>query len=500
MKLKKISLVVLLVIGFLSISFVNAAIDTVTVSDVNIDIVPTKDGRLSISFKLSKDIDLSKNKSNVKIEYFSEGEDGELIPIKNTLEENFPLVKDKTWSGYLWSPEGQFSTGDDNKQIYIDLIPANLKLTTLLKKGVAADGDSMDYFELDWTDKNLKIVIKITATDEFGHGESVEVRSYNDEIIRTTIIDTTPSVYGFINDAAEKVFTEGKETEINLGIQATTIENLGYDAVKILTAVTKPNGGELTITGINKDTFKIAKDYNKNNVIKVLPSISGTYTIKIDLVNVNDNSKVIATKTITLEVNEKTIVEKIKDSSNDKKTEIDLSKSTAVSAEAFETAKENKVDLTFNVKENNKLKYSWTFASTEIKDTMNLDLGLKIGSSEKKEEIEKITKDSNVLYLSFTHHGDLPAPATIKTFVGDKYSDGATLKLYYYNEANKKVELISEDLVVKDGYVSFVIEHCSVYLLKEKNNNPVTGDINVIGLVSISLLSLAGIVYIKSKK
>lgn len=500
MKIKKISFILLLLVMFLGVNFVNATEGNVTISDVGINITAPTNGQLKLSFKLSKEIDLSKKKANIKIEYFTEDGDGELIPIKNTLEENNPLIKDKTWAGYLWASGGQYSKGTDNKEQYSDIVPADTDLMTLLRKGVAADGDSMDYFDIDWYDESLKVVIKITATDEFGHGQCVIVKSYTSEVENIAIIDKTPSIYEFTNNAAEKTFTEGKETEFNLGIVTSTVENLGYSSVKLITTVTKPNGGELKINGISNDAFALTKDYSISNIIKVLPSISGIYKIKLDLVDLNNNSVIITTQTITLEVEEKSIIEKIEESMDTKKTEINLSESTVISSEVFEAAKNNNVDVTFNIKNNNKLTYSWTFASDAIDKAANIDLGIKIGSSNKKADIEKITKNGNVLYLSFTHHGELPAPATIKAYVGDKYSDGAKVELYYYNEATNKVELISKNLVVKEGYVTFEIEHCSDYFLSEQINNPVTGDINVLVLASLSLVSLAGIVYISIKK
>ncbi|MNV84484.1 hypothetical protein D3C71_1783620 [compost metagenome] len=105
-----------------------------------------------------------------------------------------------------------------------------------------------------------------------------------------------------------------------------------------------------------------------------------------------------------------------------------------------------------------------------------------------------------MLYLSFEHHGELPAPATMKVFVGDKYSNGSKVSLNYYNESTNKIEFISGDIEVIDGYVTFVITHCSEYFLAQQSTsniqNPNTGDVNVLVLSVISLLSIAGIIYI----
>ncbi len=505
MKLRKLTFsMLLLVVTLLTVNFVSAAESNLTISDIKFDIKNTVDGEFILNFKSSKEIDLSKENANIKIEYFTEAENGTLIPIKNKLEDDSPLVKDKTWAGYIWTASGSYSTGTDGYDQYSDIVPANTELATKLKRGVASDGDSMNYIDIDWTDTSVKYVVKITITDEFGNGESVIAKNYTDEVERTQIIGEEYSIYGFTNNTSQKEFIEGKEAEFNLGILANTIKEKGYASVKILATVTKPNGGELNITGINSNPFTLTKDYNESSIIKVTPNIYGEYKIKFDLVDLNNNSTVIATQTITLDVKEKSIIEKIQDSSSDKKAEINLINTTVVTAQAFQAAKENDVDVTFNVKNEDKVVYSWTFASNAINNVIDIDLGLNVGSSDKKSEIEKITKNEDVLYLSFTHHGELPAPATMKVFVGDKYSDGTIVKLYYYNEDTNQVELISKDIEVKDGYVTFTIEHCSDYFLEEQVasniNNPDTGDINVIALGSISILSIAGIIYLKFKK
>ena len=71
----------------------------------------------------------------------------------------------------------------------------------------------------------------------------------------------------------------------------------------------------------------------------------------------------------------------------------------------------------------------------------DIDLSIKF-KTEKQKEIEDITKQKDAFYISFTHHGELPAPAEIKTFVGNQYKDGETVHLYYYNEDTGKIESI----------------------------------------------------------
>ena len=60
--------------------------------------------------------------------------------------------------------------------------------------------------------------------------------------------------------------------------------------------------------------------------------------------------------------------------------------------------------------------------------------------------------------LNFTNKGDLPGKASIQVYVGDMYADSQPLYLYLYNEESDELELISSDLVVAQGYVTFDTE------------------------------------------
>ena len=99
---------------------------------------------------------------------------------------------------------------------------------------------------------------------------------------------------------------------------------------------------------------------------------------------------------------------------------------------------------------------------------MEIDLTITI-DDEKGEEISQITGREDAMYISFAHHGELPGPATIKTYVGDKYKNGDVVYLYYFDEEKQKILMVgNKPLTVKGGYVEYTITHCSVYFLLEE--------------------------------
>lgn len=148
--------------------------------------------------------------------------------------------------------------------------------------------------------------------------------------------------------------------------------------------------------------------------------------------------------------------------------------------------------------------YSWSFEKDEYnKNAFDFDLGIEFNSPNRKEINDLIGEDINKKYLSFNYHGNLPSTATIKTSVEDLFKEGEKLNLYYYNEEENKLELISSNIKVINGKVSFEIEHCSDYFLtlakvKNAQNNENNGGIIIVGMV-IVIVGLIGYTLSRNK-
>jgi hypothetical protein len=139
--------------------------------------------------------------------------------------------------------------------------------------------------------------------------------------------------------------------------------------------------------------------------------------------------------------------------------------------------------------EDNQLQYSWTFSNKAMNNTdMNIDLTITF-DDKKKEEISELTGREDAMYISFAHHGELPGPATIKTYVGDKYKNGDVVYLYYFSEEEQKILMVgNKPLTVKGGYVEYTITHCSTYFLMEEKLVNVEKDKTSLDDASISLV------------
>ena len=194
---------------------------------------------------------------------------------------------------------------------------------------------------------------------------------------------------------------------------------------------------------------------------------------------------------------------------------INMPNSDTATADIFQALKETGKNLTFNIKgENDRTKYSWTFEGNDIKNPdMDLDLSINF-ETEKQQEIQNITNQSNMFYISFVHHGELPGRAKIKVDVSDKFKDGDYIYLYYYNEEKGTIERKGQGYRVKDGYAEFEIDHCSVYFFtKEPVKTDSKKDSNMIKntatdgsqsnastiVLAVIVLGLLGFVVIKNK-
>lgn len=153
--------------------------------------------------------------------------------------------------------------------------------------------------------------------------------------------------------------------------------------------------------------------------------------------------------------------------------------------------------------ENGKFSYSWSFDKEEYeKNAFDFDMSIGFNSPFKNDIEKLISKNIKKEYVSFNYHGDLPSTATIKVPVS-KFKDEQMLNLYYYDDTTNKIELVQNNIMVSNGYVTFDIDHCSDYFLtlsvvKEASGNNNNGVI-IVGMIII-IVGLVGYTLLKNKK
>lgn len=157
------------------------------------------------------------------------------------------------------------------------------------------------------------------------------------------------------------------------------------------------------------------------------------------------------------------------------------------------------------------LKYSWKFKKDEnkeisVEESLFIEDDLRLSLDAQTKDTEKIKEDvsQDKLIITFDYHGNLPLETTVRINVQDKFKDNERLYLYYYNPELDQIEYIAHNVLVKDGYVEFELEHCSDYFLtaavvNDAVNNPQSVNYIIIGLIVVVFI-LVAVTLFQSKK
>ncbi len=282
----------------------------------------------------------------------------------------------------------------------------------------------------------------------------------------------------------EKPTTKPEETTTNKSEETTTGKTEETTTSKTEETTTGKTE-ETTTSKVEETTSGKSEETTTSKVEETTAGKSEETTTsgKSEPVKVNSSKIVEADKIIS------TAVDKMKESIL-KTIEVVSDAAQTLTKDVFDTLQKEGKNLTVGVTDENlQLQYSWTFSNRTVTNTdMNIDLSIKF-DSEKKDEIQKLTGRDNAMYLSFGHHGELPGPATIKSYVGNNYKDGEKIYLYYFDEEQGKILMVGNSaLEVKNGYVEYTITHCSTYLLLEEKLDGVEKDVRSLDNASISVL------------
>ena len=177
-----------------------------------------------------------------------------------------------------------------------------------------------------------------------------------------------------------------------------------------------------------------------------------------------------------------------------------------ITQEQLNQIKDSKKTLRFNYYDDNKkLIYSWTINGKEIKDNQEFTTSITF-ATENVKEIYKLSNYADGLYVNFKHTGDLPKGTKIKLYVGDKFENESIVNVYHYNNTEKTLDFIKDNLKVSDGYIEFDVEYCSEYFVTMSTiDNVVKKDTSsnifmIFTIIeSIVIIGLVAFIFIKLK-
>ncbi len=189
---------------------------------------------------------------------------------------------------------------------------------------------------------------------------------------------------------------------------------------------------------------------------------------------------------------------------------ITISSDTVIPSEVIQKIKDAKRNVNFNYyDENKKLKYTWIVEGSKIEEPKDVLTTISY-DSENKKDIHKASNYAEGLYVSFKQKDEFPKGIKVKLSVKSQFEDGYIAKSYQY--VDSKLNLIREDLKVKDGYIEFEIEKGSDYFITlssigntiEEANTKEPTKFNIFmviaGIEFIVIIALIVALALKSKK
>lgn len=145
-----------------------------------------------------------------------------------------------------------------------------------------------------------------------------------------------------------------------------------------------------------------------------------------------------------------------------------------IAKEAYEKAAEDGWGIKtriYNPEDSGDLWYEWVFVPEELKAVArsfaDTDLFISPDRPEDMELLDTLDENANRLqYMSVNHEGQLPAPAQLRVKNMAGFGAGDEVALLYCNEQAGELQTLLTGLTVGgDGYITYGMEHCSVYVL-----------------------------------
>jgi hypothetical protein len=192
--------------------------------------------------------------------------------------------------------------------------------------------------------------------------------------------------------------------------------------------------------------------------------------------------------------------------------------STIISEQDVEKIKNSGKTISFIVNDKT-IKYGWTIDGAKISEAKDFDAGITITDLEDNKDASKLSNYADGLLVSFNQAGAFIGGTTVRIYVGDKYSDGDLINIYYYEKEGERLESVASAVAVKDGYLEFGVEKGTDYVVTMSNvpgigtseaDNTKDGDENkgfdvtpllIVLLIVMTMVAVAGwFMFLKGKK
>ena len=302
--------------------------------------------------------------------------------------------------------------------------------------------------------------VYIIREDESGKSAQLSANNYLSELNLTAMPANTKLDFGFKPEKLEyTIFVDNTVTSIAVNAKTADEEaTLNIDAPATLS----PGTNEIKVTSTAPSATV------RTYLIHVIKGDDSTkHTTMANLLSVLTTD---ASQEVTLDLTEDDTV-------------------TLLSSNVMNALKTSGKKLYVNAYDKGQLRYIWELEGKNINVAADFDTAIKFDNVTDS-AYTKALKKSQGIQLDFAYSGELPTGTVLKVYVGDKYKDASLLNMYFFNEETQKFELLYEDNEVKEGFVTFNLEHCSYYFLTDGK----IGGFNwlLIVLIAIGLLLAGG--------
>lgn len=322
-------------------------------------------------------------------------------------------------------------------------------------------------------------LVGIGASDTDFNDVSASNRSTTISIIeKPAPVTTTRKKVVYLSDLS----VEGYDINFNRSTFEYTLD-VGYEVSTIKVNASSSNGYSISGTG------DIHINEGENTILIVVTDKDGensTYKIIVNRVVKVDNkiNNNIEEATNAFKSNKDLIINLIKN-----KDELIVKK------DMLDLIKGNKRTLTYNILDGNNIMYSYIFDGSKFNDVYNdIDLSIDFNIN-KKDIINKILNDKKAIGFKTKYDGYYPNGTILKIKNINKYHQESRMRLYKLNEEDN-LELLNNNIKIKDTFMSFNIEKGSLFVLSNKNTKSKNTSIIIIISTIVILLEILIIGYI----
>lgn len=355
--------------------------------------------------------------------------------------------------------------------------------------------------------------VTVTVTGVSGGSATIYVSLSDAATFDEEELSGTYSIYVNVSEPVSETPQESNNTQPNNGGSNNNNTNNNNNSTPVDDGKSKNNN----LKSLSVDGYELTKIDNNNYELTVTNEVT---SIKINAVSEDSKSKVSGTGAHEINVGENNIevtvtaengsqnkinikvirkdgyyfedLDNVLKNDNLNNIAITVNGDNKITSEVLKSIKDSKKEVSFNFyDEEKKLLYSWSFNGKKMSETKEFNTNIIFESGLVK-EIGKASNYAEGKYIHFEHSGNLPSGTKVKLYVGDKFEDNSSVNVYYYLEKNKELQTIKKNLIVKDGYIEFDIDHCSDYFVtmsSVKTQEPTTNIFFILFIV-VSILLL----------